>query len=168
MDRVECGNCGLVLTADGACRRCGSMEQMRLQNLRDYLEINLLETFSMTFVAPIQIWTYLPAAIQSHLRTMAESQKDREIKGLCLVSVVSTAALVEGLVTDYIERELESLLNKATDREPFQKLLNGLEEKGWGRKETLAQRELGWSNCCSNCAIKWVMGGRISWRIVAD
>jgi hypothetical protein len=143
MDHIECANCVQVLTADGPCPRCGSRERRVVTDLLVRAEIR--ETITMTFVAPIQIWTYLPAAIQSHLRTMAASQNDREIKALCLESVISTAVLVEGLVTDHIERELEFLLNRAANREPIQKWLDSLEFRNWRKKVELAHDALGWS-----------------------
>jgi len=98
----------------------------------------------MLFVAPIQIWTYLPAAVQSHLKTIATSQNDREIKGLCLESVNSTAAFVEGLVTDYIELELESLLNVQERRATIQSILDGMERKNWRLKKKVIKNHLKW------------------------
>lgn len=139
---MECAKCGLVLTADGRCPRCGSTERMLMVNLLDRVEIR--ENISMTFVAPVRIWTYLPAAIQSHLKTVATSQIDREKKGLCLESVISSAAFVEGLVTDYIEMELESCLHIETRKEKVQGMLKGLEWSNWLRKKKLVQQEFGW------------------------
>ena len=142
MDYLECANCGRGITEDGPCPNCGSTERMMMYDLLTQPEIR--GNISMLFVAPIQIWTYLPAAIQSHLKTIAESRNDREIKGLCLESVNSTAAFVEGLVTDYIELELESLLNIEEKRPTIQPILDGMEFKNWRLKKDLIRNHLRW------------------------
>jgi len=138
MDRIECANCAQILTAEGPCPNCGSSERMRLVNLLARPEIR--QSISMKVVAPMQIWTYLPAAIQAQLNAIASVANDWEGKGLCLSTIISIATLVEGVVTDYIENELETLAHVPAFKREGQLFLDGLESIGWGKKIKLIRK----------------------------
>jgi hypothetical protein len=141
MDRIECANCAHIVTAEGPCPNCGSSERMRLINLLARPEIR--QSISMMVVAPMQIWTYLPAAIQAQLNAIASGANDWEGKGLCLSAVISIATLVEGVVTDYIENELETLPHEPSFKREAQQFLDGLESIGWGKKIKLIRKHFG-------------------------
>ena len=142
MDRLECAKCGQLITADGPCPKCGSTERMVLYDLLARPE--LLGDFSMSFIASIRLWKYLPAAIQSHLAVMDAGGSAKRIKGLCQQSINSMAELVEGVITDNIEEELESLLYIEATREEFRRKLKGLDFSNWRKKKDLAKSVLGW------------------------
>lgn len=142
MDRLECANCGQLITADGPCPKCGSAERMVLYNLLARPE--LLGNFSMSFIGTIRLWKYLPAAIQSHLAVMEAAESAKRIKGLCQQSINSMAELVEGVITDNIEEELESLLYIEATRDELREKLKGLDFSNWKKKKKLAESVLGW------------------------
>ncbi len=143
MDRLECANCGHAISDDGPCPNCGSMERMILYDLLARPEIR--DNISFSFRSRIAIWNYYPAAIKFNLKAIETTTDEYLRKALCLQIINSTAMLVEGVITDSMEEDLESVLYIPETREEVRKKLDGLNFSNWRKKKELIIDYLGWN-----------------------
>jgi hypothetical protein len=142
MDHVECANCGTVLAGGGPCPKCGSTDRMMRSDLLARPEVR--DNISLSFRSRIPIWIYYPAAIQFNLKAIDATTGGHLQKALCLQVINSTAMLVEGVITDSIEEDLESVLFIPETREGVRNKLDGLNFSNWTKKKKLIKGYLKW------------------------
>jgi len=142
MDRLECAECGEAIYQQGPCPNCGSSDRMKLVSIHDKPE--LMEGFSMYFRSTIRNWIYRPATIQHHLLAMTGDAGIWQVKGLCQDVIDSCQALVEGVITDSIEEDLESILHIQETRQQIEQVLGELNSKTWVRKKEIAKEFCNW------------------------
>lgn len=115
---------------------------MKVVSIHDKPE--LMEGFSMSFRSTIRNWMYRPATIQHHLLAMAGNASPWQVKGLCQDVIDSCQALVEGVITDSLEEDLESIQHKEDTRVQTDKLLVEINYKTWKWKKDTAKKFCGW------------------------
>lgn len=140
MPYLSCNDCGVSQSAETiVCPSCGSTNTMINIPLSHFIP---LEEITITAIVRHRMWSFLPAAIDALLNAMTNPSA-LEIKGECLMAISSAAFLVEGVVTDYIEMELEAQRSVVEKTVEAEKDLNRLDGIGWDKKKKLAKR-LGW------------------------
>lgn len=97
-----------------------------------------LEGMSLSVSVRHRVWSCLPDGIRSSLDEMLAGMPDRKIKGRCLSAMITTAALVEGVVTDALEGQLESMVGDPEKKVFAEKQLKELNRIAWAKKKELA------------------------------
>jgi hypothetical protein len=142
MNLIECSRCGKLIQKEASCPNCGSSDRVKIVSIHDKPE--LMEGFSMSFRSIIRNWVYRPAAIQHHLSSMTGDASVWLVKGICQDVIDSCQALVEGVITDSIEEDLESVLYIQDTRNQIEQVLDELNFKTWGRKKEIAKEFCNW------------------------
>jgi hypothetical protein len=114
--------------------------------LHDLLALpEIRDNISFSFRSRIAIWIYYPTAIKSNLKVIESTTDEHLRKALSLQVINSTAMLVEGIITDSMEEDLESILYILETREEVRSKLEGLNFSNWRKKKEVSKKYLGWS-----------------------
>jgi hypothetical protein len=130
---IECENCNEILgNPNEPCPKCKSDKKRILYSVMNFM--NPDDQISISIEATHRIWPYLPKSIQHTFKILKEKLPHQIEKGFCLQIILSTAAFVEGIVTDHIEEELRFLLPDPTKGGQAKDFLEGLEFNNWEKK----------------------------------
>jgi len=143
MHQYSCAKCRYFLKAtDIKCPKCGSTERDILISLLGNVEIR--DSISMSIISQHRIWTYITKTIQYNIKNLSGDPKDIPVSGLCLDIIVSTASLIEGIVTDHIVNELEFFLSDPLKKGKNEKYLKEIHLKAWAWKKKIL-KYLNWN-----------------------
>jgi hypothetical protein len=148
MHLLSCDDCGKTQQTESIiCPTCGGKKTMILHNI-----CSMVSPESISFSVEVlhRTWAFLPSGIQSSLAKMPVGVVDKKTKGECLMVMISTAALVEGVYTDAIEAKLEVMLLDAEKKVFAEKQLRELNRIAWHMKKLLAEK-LSWDLIVLNC-----------------
>ncbi len=128
---LSCDDCGKTQETESTiCPNCGSNNIL----INHALPLSILEQVTIKVGVRHRMWEVLPAGIESLLRDMERTDKESGMKGKCLMVICSSAFLVEGILTDYIEMEGNALGTNVEKKEAMGKILENLDGIGWGKK----------------------------------
>ena len=137
LDCLDCRMMGRSKTT--ICKTCGS-KNTRVVHAWYFQQFS---KSSMALRVWYRQWDILPAGIEAALANIKRSNSPMAKKGQCLMVITSSASLVEGVVTDYLEMEATTRGNDPAQREVAKQILANLDGIGWDKKKNRAAR-LGW------------------------
>jgi hypothetical protein len=139
---LSCNDCGKTQEAEtGECPNCGSKNTFWNVPAAWLMPMGGIK---ISMVVRHRMWVYLPAGIEESLQGAVNAATPFKTKGSCLSAIGSSAFLVEGIVTDYLEMELNARKSRGENEANLDDELAGLEHIGWDKKLKKASR-LGWN-----------------------
>lgn len=106
MEIIECANCATRLTNQvDPCPNCGGTHKQILMNIQDVLKLD--EEVSLSITQHNSFWNLLPRSLRFLTEKMNEPSFMHHGVGFAIQVMISSAMVVEGLLTDCIEEGID-------------------------------------------------------------